>query len=468
MENSTTSQAEYPKNLVALCHKNFVWFYNFIWGFSIELMEGSFKTGQHLNTWCNLFQMQRMLSIVSARKHSKSEITHAYLGWRIFNMDYRWIERWYYFSYLEDLAGMHLEETKERISVNPFFQKEGIEDLTTAKTILYYRKGSRRLFVKPCGILSAKRGGHPDGVITDDILRDPDNPMNISQILKINEIFTQQILSMPKEGGLGLKNIGTMQDENDTFHLLEGMKQFSCHRYPAEVDSVKQVSLWPQMFSWNRLKEIENEEIGKKAYQKEYLCVPIRSAEGFFNKDEIDAVIYERLKNRIHFEPIKLREYTYGGLDIGKKRHPSHLSIYGKTRKGKLIQILSIWFDHMDYKDQIGNCRLAIDAFKIQKLIYDDTRAEFEGFKEVGTLPPQMEGISFTDKIKHKIAVSFEKKVNSKDIMLINDQRQKRQILNCDNDLKSMETPEGHGDSFWSNALAIYASELPPLNIRFI
>lgn len=443
-------------------------FYYHIWGYSIELMEGEFKTGAHLEEWCRLFQEETLLSILSARKHSKSEIAHAYLAWRIFRMDYKYLEKWLYISYTGDLAGEHLAETKERIAVNEMFDREGIVDLTDAKTILHYQKGTARFYCQPGGIQSFKRGKHPDGVITDDILRDPETKLDMSQIDKITRIFFEQVMSLPKEGGLGVKNIGTAQDEEDLFHQLEKRKQFSCHRYEAIKDYKNKVTLWGEMFSFERLMQIRDDEIGAKAFQKEYMCVPVRSTEGFFNHEDIDQVIYKRLKNRDYYKEVNLNEYAYGGLDIGKKRHPSHISLVGKDRKGRLVQLLSIWMDGRDYNDQLEVCREIIKNFKVQRFFYDDTRAELEGFREVGQVPAQMKGLPFTAKLKHQMAVEFEKAVNSKQIMLIADDRQKRQILNVDNDLKSMETPEGHGDSFWSNAMAIHASRDNGANIRFL
>lgn len=431
-------------------------------------MEGEFKTGKHLNEWCNLFQYKKLLSILSARKHSKSEIAHAFLAWRIFNMDYTYIEKWEYMSYTQDLAGEHLADLKERIRVNPIFAKEGIVDLTDAKTILYYQKLGRRFYCQPEGIMSFKRGKHPDGVICDDILKDPEVKLDVSQILKINEVFMQQVMSMPKENGLGLKNIGTAQDEEDLFFLLERRKQFSCQRYEAIKNHATKEVLWPEMFPYERLIQIRDEEIGPKAFGKEYMCVPVRSSEGYFLREDIDNIIKPRLKARRLGQEIRLNEHCYGGLDIGKKRHPSHLSIYGKDRQGKLIQFVSYWMDHEDYIKQLDVCREAIKTFGIFRLLYDDTRAEFEGFNEIGTLPGEMTGVTFTKKKKFEIAAVFEKKVKSKSLYLLDDNRQKRQILSVDNDLNAMETAEGHGDSFWSNALACYAAEDSGARIRYV
>jgi hypothetical protein len=51
------------------------------------------------------------------------------------------------------------------------------------------------------------------------------------------------------------------------------------------------------------------------------------------------------------------------------------------------------------------------------------------------------------------MATEFEKGVNEKYIELQNDPRMIRQILAVTNDLQAIETHEGHGDAFWSNAL---------------
>lgn len=443
--------------MIRQAQKDFKFFYNFVWGYSIELMEKHFCTGDHLNDWCDLFQNERLLSILSARKHSKSEITHAYLAWRIFRMDYKPLEKWLYISYTSSLAEEHIAETKERINCNPMFAKAGIVDLTDAKTILYYRKGANRFFCSASGIQTFKRGKHPDGVITDDILRDPEVKLDVSQIIKINKIFFEQVMSLPKEGGLGVKNIGTPQDSADLFHELEKREHFCCVRYPAYLNKARSKVLWEEMYPVERLRQIED-EIGSKAFGKEYMCVPVRSGEGYLDQERIEKLINPHLKNRKYYEAVTFNEYCFGGLDIGKKRHPSHLSVYGRNRKKRFVQVASIWMDHTDYIRQLEICRSAIENFGIQRLFYDDTRAEFESFREEGTLPSEMKGVCFTQKEKFKMAAEFGKEVEQENISFLSDDRQKRQMLNVDNDLKSMETSEGHGDSFWSNALAISAA----------
>ena len=51
----------------------------------------------------------------------------------------------------------------------------------------------------------------------------------------------------------------------------------------------------------------------------------------------------------------------------------------------------------------------------------------------------------------------FEEFVHSGRLHLISDERQRQQILSVSNELKAPETPMGHGDAFFSIALALLA-----------
>jgi hypothetical protein len=53
--------------------------------------------------------------------------------------------------------------------------------------------------------------------------------------------------------------------------------------------------------------------------------------------------------------------------------------------------------------------------------------------------------------------------------LLLKEERQKRQLLNVDNELRAVETAEGHGDCFFSNAMAIKAyNEGSGVMLRFL
>ena len=75
--------------------------------------------------------------------------------------------------------------------------------------------------------------------------------------------------------------------------------------------------------------------------------------------------------------------------------------------------------------------------------------------------------VNFTIKEKHSLAAEFEKRVRNKIITdqnqeveyplieIMNHPRMINQILSVTNNLESVETHEGHGDSFWSISLAL-------------
>jgi hypothetical protein len=55
------------------------------------------------------------------------------------------------------------------------------------------------------------------------------------------------------------------------------------------------------------------------------------------------------------------------------------------------------------------------------------------------------------------MATELDKAITNKQIELLDDDRQRRQILTVDCDLQAPETSEGHGDAFFSLCLAILA-----------
>jgi hypothetical protein len=200
--------------------------------------------------------------------------------------------------------------------------------------------------------------------------------------------------------------------------------------------------------------------MGEKAFNKEFACLPSRSADGYFTTQDYDARIKRRLKNYDFYTMPKPKfndEWTYGGMDLGKKAHPSHFVVFA-TRHGRLYQVHSKFMDGWNYVDQLEYVRQAIKYFKIARMDFDNTRAEFEGFYEAGELPEEMQGLVFNAKNKFTMAAEFDKLVAQKRIFLLEDDRQRRQILSVDNDLNAIATKDGHGDAFFSVCLAIRAA----------
>ena len=65
------------------------------------------------------------------------------------------------------------------------------------------------------------------------------------------------------------------------------------------------------------------------------------------------------------------------------------------------------------------------------------------------------------------MASNFERLVLNKRIELINNERMINQILVVNNNLDAIVTPEGHGDSFWSIAMAVIDKEIKSIVIPY-
>ena len=357
-------------------------------------------------------------------------------------------------SYTSESAAYHTKRIKRYIDVLPELFG-GYQNLTESESILYYRSLDNKFFwCEPTGILTFQRGKHPNGIICDDVLKDPQVRLDISQLEKITKTFFEEVEQMPKEE---LHLVGTPQDQEDLLSQLETKPGYNCKRYDAIVDSDKHITLWPGLFSWDEL-EKRKKLIGEKAFMKEFRCRPVRGVEGFISLDEYNKIVNPNLVNyEISVVPqIEPNEDVYAGFDIGKKTHPSHLSVF-VIRNGKAIQIHHKFMDGWNYTDQLAYLGQAIEVFKINELHYDDTRAEFEECRERGELPSEMKGVAFTSKTKFAMTTELDKTVTNAEIELIADDRQKRQILSVDCDLEAPETQEGHGDAFFSLCLAVDA-----------
>lgn len=426
-----------------------VFFFNY-YAKAVEKVEGVWKDGRHLAEWALRFWKYPRTATVAPRKHLKTTTALGYLAWLIYRMDRQYTE-WDFMSYKEDLGEYHTSRLKRYIEEIPLFQN--YTDNTKAESKVDYSFNGKRFKVSPTGILTFKRGKSPYGIICDDILKDPEQRLDLGILEKVQRIFAEEVSSMPTHE---LHVVGTPQDDSDIFYWLEKNPQYNFKKYDAEIDPKTKTVLWPEHWSWEKLKARES-EIGAKAYLKEYRCQPVRSQELYLNRAKVEALIRKRLPNLRPDRKYRFREYTYGGLDIGKKTHPSHLAIFAVNRKGQLVQIHSKWMDGWDYTDQLAYCERCIENFNMDCLLYDNTRAELESFKERGELPDCMSPLVFTSKSKFAMATELDKVVTNNNIYFLKDDRQIKQMLTVDNDLKAPETDDGHGDSFFSVCLAVSA-----------
>ena len=431
--------------------------------FTQHILPLSFDNGVHVTAphtweWADLLQEHHQVAMLAPRLHLKSTTIYGYLMWRILRaVDCS--ESWLYLSFQQELAEYHLRKLKHYIKANPVFA--GLEDLTEAEGRIRFRwKGTDSLFeIAPSGILTFKRGWHGIGVIADDILADPAKQLDPVVIRKIGRIFEDDIYYLPEKDGF-LHVVGTPQHHSDVFHTIrENYKEFAWRKFQAIVDEARQKSLWPERFPWSDI--IQRRNASPRSFAKEMMCEPVWETDSYLDRDKLLACVEKGACTLPHSDDIRIlldSKSVVAGWDIGKKVHPSHFAVFYDD-KGTLVQICDKWMDRWDYKDQLAFIQKAIDAYGIDTIVYDATRGEFDILSEQHALPKQLKPLSFVVKTKNAIATLLERRVNAKTIRFINDQRTLSEMLKVNSELDAYESDSGHGDSFWSIAMAVYAAE---------
>lgn len=444
--------------------KSFPYFIEHI--FPLSFKKKLIVKAPHTFKWAERIASNSRTATLSARKHLKSITIYAFIMWLIFKMEDGDNFSWLYMSYNQKMSTYHTTNIKQFIQANPCFSD--IKDMNQGHSMIDYSwDNGSRFRCMPSGILTFNRGWHGDGVICDDILADPTSELNFGVIDKINTTFREQVMSLPKEGGQ-VHLVGTAQHAQDLFFQLKDNKSWNWAEYKAITNEAKKETLWSELFSYERLDQIRNEELGEKAFNKEYMCVPVWSEDAYFKRDELMKVIDTML------EPAKqpAREYkskkmiTVAGLDIGKKAHPSHLVIF-TLNNGHYKMIYEKFMVNWDYSRQVDFINELIEFHGIDKINYDDTRSELEGFRERRIIDPSIwNPVVFKQKSKFEMASNFSRLVNNKEngeykpkITLLNRQRMIDSILAVNSELKAAESINGHGDAFWSVALAVYKEQ---------
>ena len=450
---------EQKNEISLLARDDLVYHFNNVFSKSGSVLQNSkFIGGKYVDKQAEFLQSNKKTCRVSGRDHMKSMSFYAHFQNKVLKHIHRDIEA-HYFSYSRNLAAYHTDKIKRSIINNPVFSE--LKDCKkTAESILKFTwDGEHFITLEPHGLLEFNRGIHSPLIYIDDPFQDPANKLNLTLINKINDIILTQILDM---GWDEIHIAGTPQTNQDFFFDEEALHEFSRLILPAITNWENKEVLWPEFRPWDWL--MAKYRKGKKRFNQEYQCSPAYSEDSYFSEKEVRDQINVELKNYSFKEwskEIERREEVkedtkrdiLAGLDIGKKRHPAHLVIF-ELVDGKWIMIHSKFFDKIKYKYQLAYCKEAIDIFGIDYLWYDNTRGEFEVFEETGQLPGEMIPVVFTRKRKFSLATAWDKAATNENIQLINDDRLVNQILVVDNDLKAVETPEGHGEPFSSISLA--------------
>lgn len=432
-----------------------------------------FRLGRLHYVWASMVEQHSRVCILAPRAHLKSTVLNrGFAFWKLFQA--RAFCDGVVVSFNDPLAKEHTTKLKEAIDNNPYcrFWKD---HSPTAKSVVDYTVGfgdgeTWHGKVSPRGIFANMRGLHPKFVICDDILSDFANPLEPTQILRIHNIFSASIQSLPVSTKDNLILIGTPQSYEDTLFKLRKNPEYFWGRFPAEFRDPKtgeQRQQWPEIFGKKHLRRVRRTLQSPAAYQVEYLLVPLMAVDAFLPREVVEDSVDPEMVQWDLDTPFENPDsfQLYGGMDIGKYVHPTHISVLAKLPNGTLVQVYQRFLDGMDYRAQAMLVNKIVAHFKIMRFYYDATRAELDD----RIINRRVIGKRFTKRAKGGMAMLLESKFYADEdqdqpgIILLPDERQVNQLVAVNRELESLETADGHGDSFWSNALAIRAAEDGPV-----
>jgi len=246
--------------------------------------------------------------------------------------------------------------------------------------------------------------------------------------------------------------LGTPMMPGDILSKLQEDSRFKSRVLPALDPVPGRRVLMPELYNEEWL--LEQQRARPRSFASEFMLIPHFSTESYFEEEDITKNEVSGLVNAPPNMPFPSEEdeMFFAGFDVGKKRHPSHLVIF--RRKGDIIeQVHSSFLDGWSYSDQIEYLNNVAKNFDLDRGYVDNTRGELE---ERG-LDSVWKPMTFTTKSKNTMAQIFETYIHSGNLRLIKDERQKQQILSVNNELKAPQTPLGHGDAFFSIAMALSA-----------
>jgi len=389
---------------------------------------------------------------VLPRFHFKSTVLgHAFSVWRLLTAQRDCSVL--YLSYSDGMAKYHISEINKAISRNPILNEILVNRSPKADFSARYYLNNKPVEIMHGGLFSFKRGMHVNGaLIADDVLRDPENPLNIGQITKVEDHFMTESMFIPLRGTPTIV-LGTPMMPGDILSKLQEDSRFKSRVLPALDPVPGRRVLMPELYSEDWL--LQQQKARPKSFASEFMLIPHFSTESYFDEEDIlkcqDEILRSAPATKV-FSDLETGDQIFGGFDVGKKRHPSHLVLFRK-RGERIEQIHQSFLDGWSYSDQIEYLNEVAENFNLNSGYIDNTRGELED----RGLDTRWLSKIFSRKSKNTMAGIFEKFVHSGNLRLIKDERQKQQILSVSNDLKAPDTPLGHGDAFFSIAMALEA-----------
>ena len=429
--------------------------------FVVDIWSQSFERPELFDTWhvgVITEDAERALSdnknyvAILPRFHFKSTLLgHAFSVWRLLKAtrDMSIL----YLSYSDTMARYHISEINKTVQRNPILMDMLTARNSRAEFQFRYTVNNKPVEILHGGLFSFKRGMHVNGaLIADDILRDPENPLQLGEINKIEDHFMTESMFIPNQEAPVIV-LGTPMLPDDLLGKLQRDDRFISRVLPAIDPTPDRHILMPSLYSEEWL--TAQQKARPKSFASEFLLQPSFQTESYFNREDIAACEDSSLRQFSVHTPYKKaeNEQLFAGFDVGKKRHPSHLVIFSRVGD-EIKQINQMWLDGWNYSDQIQFLNEIAQNFQLEKGYIDNTRGELEDRGLAQVWHPMV----FTAKSKHTMAQVLEEYVHGGKLKLLKDERQSQQIISVNNDLKAPVTPMGHGDAFFSIAMAVQAA----------
>ncbi len=218
------------------------------------------------------------------------------------------------------------------------------------------------------------------------------------------------------------------------------------------------------------LKELRESCFDEIVWNEEFCCVPVDESTALLSYKRIaecespDCILRDNLSDD--------GEY-YAGIDIGRKNDFTVLSVLEKQSVGFSLALLKVMkgetFSRQkeimrEYLSHPKLRRCCIDATGMGMPLAEELQKQFGA---------KIEGINFTAQIKEELAYTVLKHFEEKklaipaDVQLRDDLHSIRRTQTSSGNTRfdAVRTGSGHGDRFWSLALALHAAQNAPMPI---
>lgn len=364
-----------------------------------------------------------------------------------------------YMGYIEPLAQIKLRELKNIILRNEQLKEWFKDTEPDSQYLCRFKVGNKPCEISPSGVFTAKRGLHTNRFyIGDDLLKDPQNPLNLSQLEKIKTRFYGEFYNIPQGDHIIRIIIGTPMAPDDLLMELEDDERFVSINLPALNPKPGIKILCPEIRKEEELMLYQKNN--PREFAAEMQMIPYSTANSYIKEEMLSKCENPNLQSLDAYKKhdFSENEFIVAGCDVGNRVDPTHIAIFKVNEKEKrMIQIFQILIREMMPSDVKDFMNMLAENFSITKGYWDNTRGELED----RGLEPCWRGHIFGIRNKSTLAQKFEEMLNNQKIQLILDSDQHSQVLSVNGELKAVRTGRAHGEAFTSLILACKAySEL--------